>query len=715
MNRNLSVGLWAAAWIASGGMAHAKNLITNGTFDNALAGWIKFAPPSVSLSVLTQPDGNPAAHMAKRSSLRYTLKQDILIPLSDAVAQGIERFTTRFDILTAAPCSVRCLLDLTTDTGNSRIILAERVLRVAGVQTEVRGTIPVFWTGTLTAASVSFEIGQSWETNYPDFTIDGISIESDRDGDGLTDSEETLTDPLLADTDVDGLPDRWEIRNGLNPIGQDQPDPDHDGFTNFQEYWAATDPLNAESYPGRPANPNLNAQARAILTHLALLPSRDKSVVGQHISYADEYAGFVEGLFTATGEWPGLVEFQYDDNANPLQIPTINPLALSWARSGGLLAIKYNPPNPWTGGPQATATQAQQGPVDIPGLLDPAGSDPGSYQANLAAHTLFMGWLDEVAQGLEELQAQDVVVLYRTCAEMNGGWFWWGKRPSGHYEMLWRFMFDYFTTTKQLNNLIWVWESDAGTHPLIASDYFYPGADVVDVMGHNLYSDTWDLPYAIEDLYREYGKVYAFPQAGPRNQRNGTFDNALYADAILLRFQRASWFGVWNSFTSGTKVYQNVAIIDNANATGLMQHPRSLTRSDLTWAGTTSTPPIADPSPSQNSDAEPSSPDGQLPPPAQTEPTQVPVETPEIILLPRIHPQASATVENGTVRIHITDADSREIGKETMDRLEVSTSPDLEVWSPLDSALVWTEGRVEIAAHAVQNSGHQFFRISEKP
>ena len=147
---------------------------------------------------------------------------------------------------------------------------------------------------------------------------------------------------------------------------------------------------------------------------------------------------------------------------------------------------------------------------------------------------------------------------------------------------------------------------------------------------------------------------------------------------------------MWNSFTSGTKVYQNVAIIDNANATGLMQHPRSLTRSDLTWAGTTSTPPIA-------------------------EPTQVPVETPEIILLPRIHPQASATVENGTVRIHITDADSREIGKETMDRLEVSTSPDLEVWSPLDSALVWTEGRVEIAAHAVQNSGHQFFRISEKP
>jgi hypothetical protein len=87
---------------------------------------------------------------------------------------------------------------------------------------------------------------------------------------------------------------------------------------------------------------------------------------------------------------------------------------------------------------------------------------------------------------------------------------------------------------------------------------------------------------------------------------NGTVPSTTHVSPAPLRFPRASWFGVWNSFTSGTRIYQNLAIVDNANATGLMQHPRSLTRSEIPWAGPVSTPPIVDPVPPQNSDAEPS-------------------------------------------------------------------------------------------------------------
>lgn len=54
------------------------------------------------------------------------------------------------------------------------------------------------------------------------------------------------------DTDGDGLPDGWEIANGLNPLsatGDDGPDgdPDGDGFTNYQEYLAGTSPRNPKS------------------------------------------------------------------------------------------------------------------------------------------------------------------------------------------------------------------------------------------------------------------------------------------------------------------------------------------------------------------------------------------------------------------------------------------------------------------------------------
>ena len=49
------------------------------------------------------------------------------------------------------------------------------------------------------------------------------------------------------DADGDGIPDVWEIANGLNPHNASDAaaDLDRDGFTNLQEYLAGTDPRNA--------------------------------------------------------------------------------------------------------------------------------------------------------------------------------------------------------------------------------------------------------------------------------------------------------------------------------------------------------------------------------------------------------------------------------------------------------------------------------------
>jgi pimeloyl-ACP methyl ester carboxylesterase len=64
-----------------------------------------------------------------------------------------------------------------------------------------------------------------------------------------TDFVDLLGDNSRIDSDHDGLPDCWELANGLNPSNpaDASADADSDGLTNLQEYLLGTNPRNADS------------------------------------------------------------------------------------------------------------------------------------------------------------------------------------------------------------------------------------------------------------------------------------------------------------------------------------------------------------------------------------------------------------------------------------------------------------------------------------
>ncbi len=93
-------------------------------------------------------------------------------------------------------------------------------------------------------------LGDAWEYKYyGDLDTD---YNSDTDSDGLSNLQEFnfSLNPTVSDTDGDGLLDGWEIELGTDPLVDDSSlDPDEDGFTNIDEYFAGTDINDANSYP----------------------------------------------------------------------------------------------------------------------------------------------------------------------------------------------------------------------------------------------------------------------------------------------------------------------------------------------------------------------------------------------------------------------------------------------------------------------------------
>ena len=556
--------------VCAHGFASTNNIVVNGSFEQGTSNWLLFGQGGgVQYSPTNNAaDGTNALLVANRTNLSHCATQDVL---SNLMAEGSGVFFgIEFAIKMAAPGSARMVLQTTDGAGVRSLILAEKIISSdTGRWVSVRGGRTIDWTGTLSLASLRFEIGQITERVYPSVILDRVRILRDSDRDGLTDDADAA--PSNADANTNALPDGWEASFGLSSA-PGVSDADADGFSNLEEYWAATNPTNALSRPGQPVNTNATPEARAFLRYLALLPSlpSNRVLVGQVVTdTAVDYSNQVLTLVQQTGRWPAMLGVVYDMINGPINHPVITPHATNWWNAGGVVHVQWNPDNPWNGGFSGNTNN-----IDFPSLFT-----PGS-----PSHTNYIAFMDEVAAGLRQLGNAGMTVLFRPLNECNSFNNWFQSRARSDYVALYRWTFDYLARSQHLNHVLWVYDSLSNPHQTVPVTYFYPGDDVVDVFGVNIYDDDWTLPFDLDRLSRDYPKPLAAPEGGGLTVSNRTtFTNLTYIVGISNNFPRLAYFNIYNSFPAGFNATNYYSLVHNVGASNLFDHPWIVTREDLSW------------------------------------------------------------------------------------------------------------------------------------
>lgn len=187
-------------------------------------------------------------------------------------------------------------------------------------------------------------------------------------------------------------------------------------------------------------------------------------------------------VYNNTGKWPALTGFDLIDHTNPNQswVKYSAPFTLGqeWWNNNGIVAMTWHWRDPLTKSgsfyvPSAATSPDTGTTFDITKVSDPSSAE---YKAMIVD-------IDVVAGYLKQFKDAGIPVIWRPLHEAAGGWFWWGAKGAEPCKALWKLMFDRLVNVHGLNNLIWVWTTDASADAV----NWYPGDAYVDVLGMDIY------------------------------------------------------------------------------------------------------------------------------------------------------------------------------------------------------------------------------------
>ncbi len=148
--------------------------------------------------------------------------------------------------------------------------------------------------------------------------------------------------------------------------------------------------------------------------------------------------------------------------------------------------------------------------------------------------------VDVIAFFLKQLKNAGVPVLWRPYHEMNGDWFWWGKKEGDDgYKRLYKMLFGRLVNFHGLNNLIWVFNANEVKTGVDDYEAYYPGDDFVDILATDVYSEGFNEMNYEMLLALAKDKPIALGEVG-----------AVPSIDVLKDQPRWTWFMVWGDLGS---------------------------------------------------------------------------------------------------------------------------------------------------------------------
>lgn len=244
-----------------------------------------------------------------------------------------------------------------------------------------------------------------------------------------------------------------------------------------------------------PADASLSLPALKLLKTLYRLQGQGM-LSGQHdyLESPDEYSSklkLLSGQYAAIhGYELGAIENQTAQQID-IQRQAVVDSAIKWHKAGGIVTLTYHAHLPGTA-PAWSNVQMSLSEADFAKYIT-----PGTVQYN----TLIAD-LDKTAQSLKKLNDAGVPVLWRPYHEMNGDWFWWGRKSS--FRQLWDIMFKRYTAYHKLHNLLWVWSPNAKNQWSDEPANYYPGSSRVDILAMDIYDADFKVSH--QDTLWELGR-----------------------------------------------------------------------------------------------------------------------------------------------------------------------------------------------------------------